>query len=201
MDNNSIRKLGKDKLCNIIVLALTLLYEVDLEQSNGADKWQSSSHYYQPQRYLAKPGSPATPRLLSLSPSQGPSGSMMTMVLQDLPLRPVKLAFNSLVVDTKQLPSQNGAMTTLLATIPGFDLTLSTTSSVPISVCFLGNNGIIDDTFFVTNFTYNSGPNQTEEQQQYHYERKRSYASLTEDNFCSSPHKRSTYEGKALTLR
>ncbi|KAI8333065.1 hypothetical protein BC941DRAFT_495973, partial [Chlamydoabsidia padenii] len=178
----------------------------DLHQNtnggNGMNKWPSPNYEQQRQqqeRYSIKATTITAPRLLTLSPSHGAAGTTITIVLQDLPLRPVKLAFNSLVVDTKQLPSQNGTMTTLLATIPSYETTLSTTSTVPISVCFLGDNGIIQDTFFVTKFVYTLEPQQNNAiQQQYHYERKRSFdfCAVDEDNLSN---KRSTQEGMQYT--
>ncbi|CAO3577761.1 unnamed protein product [Absidia cylindrospora] len=158
------------------------------------DKW-SSSHNFSDQQHksIVKQTSP---KLLSINPSQGQEGTMITMVLQDLPAQSVKLAFNSLVVDTKQLQSQQQDdgmnTTTLMATIPNFQMTLSAVHTVPISVCFLNNEDIIEDTILLTNFTYQFD---SDSQHQYKPERKRSYASLTDDDYsASSPNKRGYHD-------
>ncbi|KAI8098605.1 uncharacterized protein BX664DRAFT_319138 [Halteromyces radiatus] len=126
------------------------------------------------------------PKLLSFTPNHGQEGTLITIVLEGLPIQPVKLAFNSLVVDTKLIRSQQ--TTTLMATIPNFDMTLSTSNIVPTSVCFLNEKDIVEDTFYLANFTYRQSNN--DYSPHYQHDRKRSFASLSDDDYSSSTNKR-----------
>ncbi|KAI9478794.1 MAG: hypothetical protein EXX96DRAFT_572321 [Benjaminiella poitrasii] len=105
-----------------------------------------------------KPGSTKEgPKLIELSPSHGDDGTIVTVVVQALPPQvPVKLAFNSLMVDTKQLQAQG--ITSLVATVPAFQQTHSATPNVPISICFLDKD-MVTETWMVADFTYNSTEN------------------------------------------
>lgn len=92
------------------------------------------------------------PKLVELNPSFGNEGTIVTVVVQALPPQiPVKLAFSSLMVDTKQLQAQG--ITSLVATVPSFQQTHSTTSTVPISVCYFDKD-MVTETWMVAEFTY-----------------------------------------------
>lgn len=92
------------------------------------------------------------PKLIEFSPSFGNEGTIITVVLQALPPQmPVKLAFNSLMVDTKQLQAQG--ITSLVATVPSFQQTHSSTPNVPISVCFFDKD-MVTETWMVAEFTF-----------------------------------------------
>ncbi|KAF1802543.1 hypothetical protein FB192DRAFT_1280573 [Mucor lusitanicus] len=92
------------------------------------------------------------PRLIELSPSGGIEGTIVTVVVQALPPQmPAKLAFNSLMVDTKQLQAQG--ITSLVATVPSFQQTHSSTPNVPISICFLDKD-MVTETWTVADFNY-----------------------------------------------
>lgn len=92
------------------------------------------------------------PKLIELSPAQGKEGTIVTVVVQALPPQmPAKLAFNSLMVDTKQLQAQD--ITSLVATVPSFQQTHSSTSNIPISICFLDKD-MVTETWFVADFNY-----------------------------------------------
>jgi uncharacterized protein YraI len=92
------------------------------------------------------------PKLIELSPAQGKEGTIVTVVVQALPPQmPAKLAFNSLMVDTKQLQAQD--ITSLVATVPSFQQTHSSTSNIPISICFLDKD-MVTETWIVADFNY-----------------------------------------------
>ncbi|ORX58033.1 hypothetical protein DM01DRAFT_1318724 [Hesseltinella vesiculosa] len=96
------------------------------------------------------------PKLLTMMPTFGHAGSQLTLVLQDLTDTNVKVAFNSLVVETRQVRSQD--ITSLVVTVPNYELTLSTSPIVPLSLCFMQNE-MIQDTVFLSNFSYQDKPN------------------------------------------
>ncbi|KAI9299455.1 hypothetical protein BJ944DRAFT_274221, partial [Cunninghamella echinulata] len=135
------------------------------------------------------------PKLLNMEPAYGFEGTIITLVLQELSCPSIKLAFNSLVVETKQLQSQG--MTSLVATVPSFEMTLSTSSVVPISICFLEKD-MIQDTIFIANFTYQSNntitntANNDPNNEMVQRGRKRSIISFMND--ISNPNKR-VYQG------
>jgi len=92
------------------------------------------------------------PKLIQLSPAHGNEGTIVTVVVQALPPQmPAKLAFNSLMVDTKQLQAQD--ITTLVATVPSFQQTHSSTPNVPVSICFLDKD-MVTETWTVADFSY-----------------------------------------------
>ncbi|CAO3614263.1 unnamed protein product [Mucor hiemalis] len=93
------------------------------------------------------------PRLIEMAPTCGSQGTVVTVVVQSLPhqLVPVKLAFNSLVVDTKQMQAQG--ITSLVAAVPPFQQTHSTTANVPISICILDKDSVTE-TWPVAEFIY-----------------------------------------------
>lgn len=92
------------------------------------------------------------PKLIELSPAHGNEGTIVTVVVQALPPQmPAKLAFNSLVVDTKQLQAQS--ITSLVATVPSFQQTQSSTPNVPVSICFLDKD-MVTETWTVADFNY-----------------------------------------------
>lgn len=93
------------------------------------------------------------PRLIEMAPTCGSQGTVVTVVVQSLPhqLVPVKLAFNSLVVDTKQMQAQG--ITSLVAAVPPFQQTHSTTANVPISICMLDKDSVTE-TWPVAEFIY-----------------------------------------------
>jgi hypothetical protein len=93
------------------------------------------------------------PRLIEMAPTRGIQGTVVTIVVQSLPhpMVPVKLAFNSLVVDTKQMQAQG--ITSLVAAVPPFQHTHSTTANVPISVCMLDKDSVTE-TWPVAEFIY-----------------------------------------------
>lgn len=94
-----------------------------------------------------------SPRLIEMAPVRGIQGTIITVVVRSLPhqFAPVKLAFNSLVVDTKQMYSQG--ITSLVAAVPPFEQTHSTTTIVPISVCMLDKDSVTE-TWPVAEFIY-----------------------------------------------
>lgn len=142
-------------------------------------------------------------RLLSMHPSKGQEDTTITLTLDSLPSSfTYRLAFNSLMVETRQMQQstpQNdltGAATApttttiLTASVPSFRMTLCNTPTVPISVCFLNGNGMIEDTCYVATFTYESAAANPSPPQQ----RKRRY-SITDES-ASSPAKRVSHQGK-----
>lgn len=92
-------------------------------------------------------------QLIKISPTRGKEGSVITVILEALaPYIVAKIAFNSLMVETKQVRSQQ--VTTLIAHVPPFQHTHSPTiSSVPISICFLDKD-MVTDTFHIARFEY-----------------------------------------------
>lgn len=110
-------------------------------------KWLPVDQIYQQQKN-DKP-----PHLIEMTPSRGAQGTVITVVVQSLPhqFAPVKLAFNSLVVDTKQMYSQG--ITSLVSTVPPFEQTLSSNRMVPISVCMLDKDSVTE-TWPVAEFIY-----------------------------------------------
>jgi hypothetical protein len=94
------------------------------------------------------------PRLVEITPSKGSQGTIITVVVQLLPQQTlsVKLAFNSLVVDTKQMHHAQG-ITSLVASVPPFQHTNASTTNVPISVCIIDKDAVIE-TWPITEFTY-----------------------------------------------
>jgi hypothetical protein len=100
------------------------------------------------------------PRLVEMTPTRGCQGSVITVVVQSLQQSTlVKLAFNSLVVDTKQMQAQG--ITSLVATVPPFQHTHSTTSNVPISICILDKDSVTE-TYPVAEFSYDEEQQQSE---------------------------------------
>ncbi|KAI8075334.1 hypothetical protein BC940DRAFT_314994 [Gongronella butleri] len=97
------------------------------------------------------------PKLLTMMPAVGQPGTQLTLVLQNLAATNVKLAFNSLVVDTRLVRSQD--ITSLVVTVPSFELTLATAPAVPLSLCYMQND-MIQDTVFLANFTYQAKMNE-----------------------------------------
>lgn len=95
----------------------------------------------------------AAPSLIEISPAKGNQGTIVTIVVQNLPrqLVPVKLAFNSLLVDTKQMQAQG--ITSLVASVPPFESINSTSPSVPISVVIIDQDSVIE-TWPVAEFCY-----------------------------------------------
>lgn len=112
-------------------------------------RWPPSVHTEQHTRQ--KNGE--VPRLIDMSPRSGNQGTIVTVVVQSLPHQvvPVKLAFNSLVVDTKQMQAQG--ITSLVAAVPPFHQTHSTTANVPISICILDKDSVTE-TWPVAEFAY-----------------------------------------------
>ncbi|KAI7880806.1 uncharacterized protein EV154DRAFT_485869 [Mucor mucedo] len=110
-------------------------------------KWLPLAQIHQQQK------NDTPPHLIEMAPTRGTQGTVVTVVVQSLPHRfePVKLAFNSLVVDTKQMYSQG--ITSLVATVPPFEQTLSATTMVPISVCMLDKDSVTE-TWPVAEFIY-----------------------------------------------
>ena len=115
-------------------------------------RWPSSQSEQQ-QQQVEQPKTSEPPRLIEMAPSRGIQGTVVTLVVQSLPhqLVPVKLAFNSLVVDTKQMQAQG--ITSLVAAVPPFQQTHSTTANVPISICILDKDSVTE-TWPVAEFTY-----------------------------------------------
>ncbi|CAO0790595.1 unnamed protein product [Mucor circinelloides] len=107
----------------------------------------------QHQRQQQKNTAGEAPRLIELAPTRGSQGTVVTVVVQSLPhqIVPVKLAFNSLVVDTKQMQAQG--ITSLVAAVPPFQHTHSTTANVPISICMLDRDSVTE-TWPVAEFVY-----------------------------------------------
>ncbi|KAI8644201.1 hypothetical protein BD408DRAFT_384012 [Parasitella parasitica] len=92
------------------------------------------------------------PKLIELSPTRGNEGTIVTVVVQRMPPHiPAKLAFNSLMVDTKQLQAHD--ITSLVATVPPFQQTHHSTPNVPISICFLDAN-MVTKTWIVADFNF-----------------------------------------------
>ncbi|OBZ82144.1 hypothetical protein A0J61_09804 [Choanephora cucurbitarum] len=98
-----------------------------------------------------QPKNNQSPQVIKMTPNRGSEGTTITVVVQSLPSNPVKLAFNSLVVNTKQLQSQN--ITSLVATVPPFQHTQSTSAQVPISICMI-NGDAVTATWTIADFVY-----------------------------------------------
>lgn len=95
------------------------------------------------------------PKLIKLSPTHGKEETVITVVVQALPTQlPVKLAFNNLIVNTNQMRGQE--ITSLVASVPPFKHIRSSTSSVPVTICFLDED-VVTATQFVANFKYDIG--------------------------------------------
>lgn len=141
---------------NHIVPAVRLASGVEMQQrwpssaAHSNDQQQPLHHQQQQQQ---KPTVGEAPRLIELAPTRGSQGTVVTVVVQSLPhqIVPVKLAFNSLVVDTKQMQAQG--ITSLVAAVPPFQHTHSTTANVPISICMLDKDSVTE-TWPVAEFTY-----------------------------------------------
>ncbi|KAI8976205.1 hypothetical protein BDB01DRAFT_853256 [Pilobolus umbonatus] len=93
------------------------------------------------------------PKLFQMSPMTGNEGTIVTVVIQSLHHHtiPIKLAFNTLVVDTKQMQGQG--ITSLVASVPPFQLTHSTTANVPVYLCLL-DKGSFTSTWLIAEFVY-----------------------------------------------
>ncbi|CAO3648109.1 unnamed protein product [Mucor fragilis] len=136
--------------------AVRLASGVEMQQrwpssaAHSNDQQQPLHHQQQQQQ---KPTVGEAPRLIELAPTRGSQGTVVTVVVQSLPhqIVPVKLAFNSLVVDTKQMQAQG--ITSLVAAVPPFQHTHSTTANVPISICMLDKDSVTE-TWPVAEFTY-----------------------------------------------
>ncbi|CEP11417.1 hypothetical protein [Parasitella parasitica] len=118
--------------------------------ASGVEMQQRWHHDQQQQQ---KPTAGEAPRLIELAPTRGGQGTVVTVVVQSVAhqIVPVKLAFNSLVVDTKQMQSQG--ITSLVAAVPPFQHTHSTTANVPISICMLDKDSVTE-TWPVAEFVY-----------------------------------------------
>ncbi|CAO0797430.1 unnamed protein product [Mucor circinelloides] len=113
---------------------------------------QHQQHQHQQQHQKSESKNAQGPKLIELSPTHGNEGTIVTVVVQALPPQmPAKLAFNSLMVDTKQLQAQG--ITSLVATVPSFQQTHSSTPNVPISICFLDKD-MVTETWTVADFNY-----------------------------------------------
>ncbi|KAI8970006.1 hypothetical protein BDF20DRAFT_838414 [Mycotypha africana] len=121
-------------------------------------RWPSTLANNQQQQQAQKEGQ--APRLIELTPTKGSQGIVVTVVVQSLPhpMVPVKLAFNSLVVDTKQMQAQG--ITSLAATVPPFQHTHSTSVNVPISICMLDGD-TVTETWPVAQFIYEFEPKES----------------------------------------
>ncbi|GAN06842.1 ubiquitin-conjugating enzyme [Mucor ambiguus] len=118
--------------------------------SMSEDQQQQQQHPYFQQKNEGN--NVQGPKLIELSPAHGNEGTVVTVVVQALPPQmPSKLAFNSLMVDTKQLQAQG--ITSLVATVPSFQQTHSSTPNVPISICFLDKD-MVTETWTVADFNY-----------------------------------------------
>ncbi|KAL9539970.1 hypothetical protein MBANPS3_009962 [Mucor bainieri] len=118
--------------------------------SEEQQQQQQQQHAHLQQKHEGK--TTQGPKLIELSPSHGNEGTIVTVVVQALPPQmPAKLAFNSLMVDTKQLQAQGIA--SLVATVPSFQQTHSSTPNVPISICFLDKD-MVTETWTVADFNY-----------------------------------------------
>ncbi|GAN03528.1 developmental regulator medusa [Mucor ambiguus] len=138
--------------------AVRLASGVEMQQ-----RWPSSVHsndqqqpFHQQQQQHQQHQKHTTgeaPRLIELAPTRGNQGTVVTVVVQSLPhqIVPVKLAFNSLVVDTKQMQAQG--ITSLVAAVPPFQHTHSNTANVPISICMLDKDSVTE-TWPVAEFIY-----------------------------------------------
>ncbi|KAF7727582.1 hypothetical protein EC973_007343 [Apophysomyces ossiformis] len=93
------------------------------------------------------------PRLIEINPPRGPPGTPLTVVLQSLrpDLISAKLAFNSLIVETKQMRAPG--IISLGATVPPFQQINANTPVIPISVC-LFDKDTVTETWPVAEFTY-----------------------------------------------
>lgn len=89
---------------------------------------------------------------IKLTPNHGQEETTITVVVQGFAPFPAKLAFNNLLVDTNQM-QQDNHHTLFVASVPPFQQTHATTSTVPVSICFLKNNWVTSS-WFVANFIY-----------------------------------------------
>ncbi|KAL7315781.1 hypothetical protein PS15m_004956 [Mucor circinelloides] len=120
--------------------------------SISEDQQHQHQHQHQQQHQKGESKNSQGPKLIELSPTHGNEGTIVTVVVQALPPQmPAKLAFNSLMVDTKQLQAQG--ITSLVATVPSFQQTHSSTPNVPISICFLDKD-MVTETWTVADFNY-----------------------------------------------
>ncbi|KAL0137035.1 hypothetical protein V8B55DRAFT_1544989, partial [Mucor lusitanicus] len=141
-----------------VVPAVRLASGVEMQQRwpssvHSNDQQQALHQQQQHQQQQQKPTAGEAPRLIELAPTRGSQGTVVTVVVQSLPhqIVPVKLAFNSLVVDTKQMQAQG--ITSLVAAVPPFQHTHSTTANVPISICMLDKDSVTE-TWPVAEFVY-----------------------------------------------
>jgi hypothetical protein len=93
------------------------------------------------------------PRLIEMTPMKGNQGTVVTVVVQSSShqLVPLKLAFNSLVVDTKQMQAQG--ITSLVAAVPPFQRIHSAAANVPLSICMVDKDSVTA-TWPVAEFVY-----------------------------------------------
>ncbi|KAI8878754.1 hypothetical protein K501DRAFT_195157, partial [Backusella circina FSU 941] len=121
--------------------------------------------------------------LLELTPTHGRENTIVTVVVQTMPSQmPVKLAFNSLMVDTKQMQAQG--ITSLVATVPAFQQTHSPTTNVPVSICFL-NKDMVTETWLVADFVYEDQKENTTFENQMEYLDKHTTSDHSNDNAIS----------------
>lgn len=149
MDSSDLNdsKLFHDKALHkikisVLVSSVRLASGVEMQQ-----KWPPQAQIEHRQK------NDKAPRLIEIAPIRGMQGTIITVVVQSLPhqFAPVKLAFNSLVVETKQMHSQG--ITSLVAAVPPFQQTHSATANVPISVCMLDKDSVTE-TWPVAEFIY-----------------------------------------------
>ena len=90
--------------------------------------------------------------MIGIGPVQGEEGTVITVVAKGLITHDhLKLAFNSHLIDTRHIHVQD--FTSLVAAVPAFKHTHSTTSRVTISICFFEKNSVIN-TWPIANFYY-----------------------------------------------
>lgn len=93
-----------------------------------------------------------SPSLMEIKPARGTQGTIVTVVVQNLSHQlPVKLAFNSLLVDTKQM--QAHGITSIVASVPPFQQTNATSQNVPISIVIIDQDAVIE-TWPIAEFYY-----------------------------------------------
>ncbi|KAI8988018.1 hypothetical protein BDF20DRAFT_910565 [Mycotypha africana] len=154
----------------MIVPAVRLASGVEPQQ-----KWPAMSDNDAPSS--AKANTNEGIKLIELNPTHGNEGTIVTVVVQALPPHiPAKLAFNSLMVDTKQLQAQG--ITSLVATVPSFQQTHSPSPNVPISICFLDKD-MVTETWIVADFVYDLQPPQPQHDESNKFNKDSSAASTT----------------------
>ncbi|KAG0048407.1 hypothetical protein BGZ83_006615 [Gryganskiella cystojenkinii] len=108
------------------------------EPQQPMQQQQQQQQQQQMTNFKSQPLQPQPPRVLEYNPHYGPGGQMLTVTLQVISDNALRIAFGTLVVDTKQYAA-NGYVT-LSCTVPSFAITRWFTSKVPLYVLQMEND-------------------------------------------------------------